>query len=122
VLNGPFSEGSFGIAFTFGVFLSAMSLLPHKGLLAIAAVVDVALQSDGRPISGKTLVRARRRVERPRARCETVGRAFRKAHATLKVGAPLDARGIIAARLHASVRLPTNASGSSRDAPTKNKS
>jgi Rrf2 family transcriptional regulator, iron-sulfur cluster assembly transcription factor len=32
-----------------------MSLLPRKGLLAIAAVVDVALQSDGRPISAKML-------------------------------------------------------------------
>ena len=32
-----------------------MSLLPRKGLLAIAAVVDVALQTDGRPISAKTL-------------------------------------------------------------------
>jgi Rrf2 family transcriptional regulator, iron-sulfur cluster assembly transcription factor len=32
-----------------------MSLLPRKGLLAIAAVVDVALQRDGRPIAAKTL-------------------------------------------------------------------
>jgi Rrf2 family iron-sulfur cluster assembly transcriptional regulator len=32
-----------------------MSLLPRKGLLAIAAVVDVALQTDGRPISAKIL-------------------------------------------------------------------
>ena len=32
-----------------------MSLLPRKGLLAIAAVIDVALQSRGRPISAKTL-------------------------------------------------------------------
>ena len=32
-----------------------MSLLPRKGHLAIAAVVDVALQTDGRPISAKTL-------------------------------------------------------------------
>jgi Rrf2 family iron-sulfur cluster assembly transcriptional regulator len=32
-----------------------MTLLPHKGLLAIAAVVDVALQTVGRPISAKTL-------------------------------------------------------------------
>jgi Rrf2 family transcriptional regulator, iron-sulfur cluster assembly transcription factor len=32
-----------------------MSLLPRKGLLAIAAVVDVALQSAARPISAKTL-------------------------------------------------------------------
>src|ERR1700730_4210340 len=32
-----------------------MSLLPRKGLLAIAAVVDVALQTVGRPISAKTL-------------------------------------------------------------------
>jgi len=32
-----------------------MTLLPRKGLLAIAAVVDVAVQTDGRPISAKTL-------------------------------------------------------------------
>ena len=32
-----------------------MVLLPRKGLLAIAAVVDVASQTTGRPISGKTL-------------------------------------------------------------------
>src|ERR1700738_2813344 len=32
-----------------------MTMLPRKGLLAIAAVVDVALQTDGRPISAKTL-------------------------------------------------------------------
>jgi Rrf2 family transcriptional regulator, iron-sulfur cluster assembly transcription factor len=32
-----------------------MTLLPRKGLLAIAAVVDVALQTLGRPISAKTL-------------------------------------------------------------------
>ena len=32
-----------------------MSLLPRKGLLAIAVVVDAALQTDGRPISAKTL-------------------------------------------------------------------
>jgi Rrf2 family protein len=32
-----------------------MSLLPRKGLLAIAAVIDVALQTKGRPISAKTL-------------------------------------------------------------------
>ena len=32
-----------------------MSLLPRKGLLAIAAVIDVALQSEGRPVSAKTL-------------------------------------------------------------------
>jgi Rrf2 family transcriptional regulator, iron-sulfur cluster assembly transcription factor len=32
-----------------------MTLLPRKGLLAIAAVVDVALQTEGRPISAKTL-------------------------------------------------------------------
>jgi Rrf2 family transcriptional regulator, iron-sulfur cluster assembly transcription factor len=30
-------------------------LLSRKGLLAIAAVVDVALQKDGRPVSAKTL-------------------------------------------------------------------
>jgi Rrf2 family iron-sulfur cluster assembly transcriptional regulator len=32
-----------------------MALLSRKGLLAIAAVVDVALQKDGRPIPSKTL-------------------------------------------------------------------
>jgi Rrf2 family iron-sulfur cluster assembly transcriptional regulator len=32
-----------------------MTLLPRKGILAIAAVVDVALQTVGRPISAKTL-------------------------------------------------------------------
>jgi Rrf2 family transcriptional regulator, iron-sulfur cluster assembly transcription factor len=32
-----------------------MSMLPRKGLLAIAAVIDVALQTDGRPVSAKTL-------------------------------------------------------------------
>jgi Rrf2 family protein len=32
-----------------------MTLLPRKGVLAIAAVIDVALQDDGRPVSAKTL-------------------------------------------------------------------
>jgi Rrf2 family iron-sulfur cluster assembly transcriptional regulator len=32
-----------------------MPILSRKGLLAIAAVVDVALQRDGRPVSAKTL-------------------------------------------------------------------
>jgi Rrf2 family transcriptional regulator, iron-sulfur cluster assembly transcription factor len=32
-----------------------MSLLPRKGLLAIAAVVDVALRTEERPISAKTI-------------------------------------------------------------------
>ncbi len=32
-----------------------MSLLPRKALLAVAAVVDVALQAEGRPVSAKTL-------------------------------------------------------------------
>jgi Rrf2 family transcriptional regulator, iron-sulfur cluster assembly transcription factor len=32
-----------------------VALLSRKGLLAIAAVVDVALQKDGRPLSAKTL-------------------------------------------------------------------
>jgi Rrf2 family transcriptional regulator, iron-sulfur cluster assembly transcription factor len=32
-----------------------MPLLPRKGLLAIAAVIDVAMQQRGRPISAKTL-------------------------------------------------------------------
>ena len=41
-----------------------MTILPHKGLLAIAVVVDVALQTDRRPISAKTL--ATRHGLRPR--------------------------------------------------------
>lgn len=32
-----------------------MPLLPRKGVLAIAAVIDVALQKQGHPISAKTL-------------------------------------------------------------------
>jgi Rrf2 family protein len=32
-----------------------MALLPHKGLLAIAAVIDVALHGRGRPVSAKSL-------------------------------------------------------------------
>jgi Rrf2 family iron-sulfur cluster assembly transcriptional regulator len=32
-----------------------MPLLPRKGILAIAAVIDVALHAQGRPISAKTL-------------------------------------------------------------------
>ena len=32
-----------------------MPLLPRKGSLAIAAVIDVALQGQGHPISAKTL-------------------------------------------------------------------
>jgi Rrf2 family protein len=32
-----------------------MSLLPRKGLFAIAAVIDVALQTEGRPVSARTL-------------------------------------------------------------------
>jgi Rrf2 family transcriptional regulator, iron-sulfur cluster assembly transcription factor len=38
-----------------------MTILSQKGLLAIAAVVDVALQKDGRPVSAKTLA-ARHRL------------------------------------------------------------
>ena len=34
-----------------------MAILSRKGLLAIAAAVDVALQKDGRPISAKTLAK-----------------------------------------------------------------
>jgi Rrf2 family transcriptional regulator, iron-sulfur cluster assembly transcription factor len=41
--------GSKDVSFLF------MSLLPRRGLLAIAAVIDVALQTHGRPISAKTL-------------------------------------------------------------------
>jgi Rrf2 family protein len=32
-----------------------MTILPRKGLLALGVVVDVALQTDGQPISAKTL-------------------------------------------------------------------
>jgi Rrf2 family iron-sulfur cluster assembly transcriptional regulator len=32
-----------------------VTILPRKGLFAIAVVIDVALQKDGRPISSKTL-------------------------------------------------------------------
>jgi Rrf2 family iron-sulfur cluster assembly transcriptional regulator len=32
-----------------------MPLLPRKGVLAVAAVIDVAMQAEGRPISAKTL-------------------------------------------------------------------
>jgi len=32
-----------------------MSLLPHKGLLAIAAVIDVALHARGQPVAAKAL-------------------------------------------------------------------
>src|SRR5580698_1730237 len=32
-----------------------MPLLPRKGVLAIAAVIDVAIQAQGQPISAKTL-------------------------------------------------------------------
>jgi Rrf2 family protein len=32
-----------------------MALLPRKGVLAVAAVIDVAMQTHGQPISAKTL-------------------------------------------------------------------
>jgi Rrf2 family protein len=32
-----------------------MPLLPRKGVLAVAAVIDVAMQAEGQPISAKTL-------------------------------------------------------------------
>jgi Rrf2 family protein len=32
-----------------------MPLLPRKGVLAIAAVIDVAMQAQGRPVSARTL-------------------------------------------------------------------
>jgi len=32
-----------------------MSLVPRRGLLAIAAVIDVALHANGRPVSAKTI-------------------------------------------------------------------
>src|ERR1043166_2198369 len=41
-----------------------MSLLPRKGLLAIAAVVDIAIHSNSRPVSAK--VRAARPARPPR--------------------------------------------------------
>ncbi len=37
------------------VYFTCMTVLARKGILAIAAVIDVALQSAGRPISAKTL-------------------------------------------------------------------
>lgn len=37
-----------------------MSVLPRKGLLAIAAVVDVAMHSSGRPVSAKSLAERHR--------------------------------------------------------------
>ena len=36
-------------------FLPGMTLLSRKGLLAIAAVIDVALYATGRPVSAKML-------------------------------------------------------------------
>jgi Rrf2 family iron-sulfur cluster assembly transcriptional regulator len=37
-----------------------MSLLPRKGLLAIAAVIDVALHAHGQPVAAKTLANRHR--------------------------------------------------------------
>jgi Rrf2 family transcriptional regulator, iron-sulfur cluster assembly transcription factor len=37
------------------VYLLSMSLLSRKGLLAIATVVDVAMHTNGRPVSAKNL-------------------------------------------------------------------
>jgi Rrf2 family iron-sulfur cluster assembly transcriptional regulator len=37
------------------MFFSSMPLLPRKGVLAVAAVIDVALQTHGQPISAKAL-------------------------------------------------------------------
>jgi Rrf2 family iron-sulfur cluster assembly transcriptional regulator len=37
-----------------------MSLLPHKGLLAIAAVIDVALHARGQPVAAKALANRHR--------------------------------------------------------------
>jgi Rrf2 family protein len=37
------------------MFFSSMPLLPRKGVLAVAAVIDVALQAHGQPISAKAL-------------------------------------------------------------------
>ena len=39
-----------------------MSLLPRKGLLAIAAVIDVALNARGQPVAAKALANSRRPV------------------------------------------------------------
>jgi Rrf2 family protein len=38
-----------------GTFSPSMPLLPRKGVLAVAAVIDVAMQERGHPISAKTL-------------------------------------------------------------------
>src|SRR5271163_4490030 len=37
------------------MFSHVMALLPRKGVLAVAAVIDVAMQEQGQPISAKTL-------------------------------------------------------------------
>ncbi len=37
------------------MFSQVMALLPRKGVLAVAAVIDVAMQAQGQPISAKTL-------------------------------------------------------------------
>jgi Rrf2 family transcriptional regulator, iron-sulfur cluster assembly transcription factor len=37
------------------MFIPFMPLLPRKGVLAVAAVIDVAMQEHGQPISAKTL-------------------------------------------------------------------
>jgi Rrf2 family iron-sulfur cluster assembly transcriptional regulator len=37
------------------MFLIVMALLPRKGVLAVAAVIDVAMQPQGQPISAKAL-------------------------------------------------------------------
>jgi Rrf2 family transcriptional regulator, iron-sulfur cluster assembly transcription factor len=37
------------------MFIPFMALLPRKGVLAVAAVIDVAMQAHGQPISAKTL-------------------------------------------------------------------
>src|SRR5271154_7035838 len=37
------------------MFLIVMALLPRKGVLAVAAVIDVAMEAQGQPISAKAL-------------------------------------------------------------------
>src|SRR5262249_47174628 len=46
----PYNDVRGGICKSF-----LMPLLPRKGILAIAAVIDVALHSRGRPVSAKAL-------------------------------------------------------------------
>ena len=50
-----------------------MSLLPHKGLLAVTAVLDVALHTDDQPVASRAL--ARRHLLPPRHLTEMMRRS-----------------------------------------------